>query len=91
MPEETTEAPVEVSEPEKIEENIEVPAPVKNKPEKEKIQKEKSIRYRNRMKGPEAPPRAILKRKRSTNYWVWAVPATLVVLLLVALVYFYLF
>ncbi|XWS10005.1 hypothetical protein CRYUN_Cryun39dG0038300 [Craigia yunnanensis] len=51
---------------------------------KDKVQKENTIRYRNRTKGSESLPRAILK---STNYWIWAAPAALVVLILLALGY----
>ena len=79
----------EASESEKVDVNADsrIPAPVSVK---DKVQKENTIRYRNRTKGPESLPRAILKRKKSTNYWIWAAPAALVVLILLALGYYYL-
>ncbi|XVF04231.1 hypothetical protein REPUB_Repub05bG0064500 [Reevesia pubescens] len=90
-PEEPAEAVAEASEPEKVDADADadgpVPAPVSVK---DKLQKENTVRYRNRTKGPESVPRAILKRKKSTNYWVWAAPAALVVLILLALGYYYL-
>ncbi|XP_010448122.1 PREDICTED: proton pump-interactor 1-like [Camelina sativa] len=60
------------------------------KPQKEKVLKEKPIRNRIRSRGgPETLPRAILKRKKSTNYWVYAAPAALAVLMLLVLGYYY--
>ncbi|EOA16260.1 hypothetical protein CARUB_v10004404mg [Capsella rubella] len=59
------------------------------KPQKEKVLKDKPIRNRIRSRGPETLPRAILKRKKSTNYWVYAAPAALVVLMLLVLGYYY--
>ncbi|ESQ54521.1 hypothetical protein EUTSA_v10027051mg [Eutrema salsugineum] len=70
-------------------EKEEIEAPVVEKPQKEKVLKEKPIRNRIRSRGPETLPRAILKRKKSTNYWVWAAPAALVVLILLVLGYYY--
>ncbi|KAK8622723.1 hypothetical protein V6N13_117627 [Hibiscus sabdariffa] len=88
-PEEPTEPLAETSDSEKVDANADapVPAPVSNK---DKVQKENTVRYRNRTKGPEALPRAILRRKKSTNYWTWAAPAALVVPILLALIYHYL-
>ncbi|TYG82221.1 proton pump-interactor 1 isoform X2 [Gossypium raimondii] len=88
-PEEPTEPMAEASESEKVDASAEapVPAPVSVK---DKAQKGNAIRYRNRTKGPEVLPRAILRRKKSTNYWTWAAPAALVVLILLALGYYYL-
>ena len=37
-----------------------------------KEQKENTIRHRNRQRGPDSLPRAILKWKKTTNYWIWA-------------------
>ncbi|CAD5329251.1 unnamed protein product [Arabidopsis thaliana] len=74
--------------PEASEEEIEAPVQ-EEKPQKEKVFKEKPIRNRTRGRGPETIPRAILKRKKSTNYWVYAAPAALVVLLLLVLGYYY--
>ncbi|KAE8731763.1 Proton pump-interactor 1 [Hibiscus syriacus] len=91
-PEEPTEpeaeAETEASESEKVGVNADapVPAPVSVK---DKAKKENTVRYRNRTKGPEALPRAILRRKKSTNYWTWAAPAALAVLILLALNYYY--
>ncbi|XWS11019.1 hypothetical protein CRYUN_Cryun38cG0047900 [Craigia yunnanensis] len=88
-PEEPTEAVAEASESEKVDFNADSPvlAPISVK---DKVQKENTIRYRNRTKGAESLPRAILKRKKSTNYWIWAAPAALVVLILLVLGYYYL-
>lgn len=84
-PEESIEAVSEVAELEKTDVNVEAPVASKNKE-----QKENTVRYRNRSKGTESLPKAILKRKKATNYWVWAAPAVLVVLILLALGYYYL-
>lgn len=49
-----------------------------------KVQKENSVRPRIRSKAlkgaPESIPKAILKRKRSQNYWLWIVSCVLIVL-----------
>ncbi|XP_027354487.1 proton pump-interactor 1-like isoform X2 [Abrus precatorius] len=69
--------------------NAEALAPVK-----EKVQKESSIRSRGRAKatkGPESIPKAILKRKRSNNYWVWIASCVVLVLALLVLGYTLLF
>ncbi|XP_009137666.1 proton pump-interactor 1 [Brassica rapa] len=66
-------------------EKEETEAPVEEKP-----QKEKPVRNRIRTRGgPETLPRAILKRKKATNYWIYAAPAALVVLMLLVLGYYY--
>ncbi|KAI4322948.1 hypothetical protein L6164_022594 [Bauhinia variegata] len=52
--------------------------------------KENVIRSRSRAKGPESIPKAILKRKKSNNYWVWIACAAFLVLLLLVLGYSYL-
>ncbi|CAA7039681.1 unnamed protein product [Microthlaspi erraticum] len=72
-------------------EKEETEALVEEKPQKEKVFKEKAIRNRVRSRGgPEKLPRAILNRKKATNYWVWAAPAAAVVaLLLLVLGYYY--
>ncbi|OWM88654.1 proton pump-interactor 1-like [Punica granatum] len=59
--------------------------------EKEKFQREKIVvRHRGRPRGSESIPKIIPKRKKSTNYWVWAAPAAVaLVLLLIALGYQY--
>lgn len=84
--EESAETVPEVAEPEKAEEIIETtPAPQKNKE-----RKEHTVRHRGRPRGPDSLPKAILKRKKATNYWVWAAPAALAVVLLLVLGYYYL-
>ncbi|CAN8273665.1 unnamed protein product [Cochlearia groenlandica] len=55
----------------------------------EKPKKEKPIRNRIRNRGVETLPRPILKRKKQTNYLVWAAPAALAVLLLLVMGYYY--
>lgn len=69
-------------EPEKTDAAVEAPVLLKNKE-----QKENTVRYRNRSKGTDSLPKTILKRKKSTNYWMWAAPAALVVLILLVLGY----
>lgn len=80
--EEQEAAEVEATEPEKVNDVVEAPAPVK-----EKATKESSIRSRSRAKGPESIPKAILKRKKSNNYLIWIAVAALVVLVLLVLGY----
>ncbi|KAI9086015.1 hypothetical protein K1719_032092 [Acacia pycnantha] len=77
-------AVVEATEQEKVEETVDAPAPVK-----EKVAKETTIRSRSRTKGAEAIPKAILKRKRSNNYWLWASGASVLLLLVAVLAYNY--
>ncbi|XP_077252273.1 proton pump-interactor 1-like [Tasmannia lanceolata] len=58
---------------------------------KNKVQKE-NVRYRNRPRAQEALPKVIQKRKKSPSYWAWAIPgATVLVLMLVILTYYYVF
>ncbi|XP_010272430.1 PREDICTED: proton pump-interactor 1 [Nelumbo nucifera] len=83
-PEEQTEVNGEVAEPEKAEESVEGPVPSKSKD-----QKENTVRYRTRARGQDPVPKVMFKRKKSTPYWVWAVPAALMVVMLVALGYYY--
>ncbi|KAL7129538.1 hypothetical protein ABFS83_13G073900 [Erythranthe nasuta] len=82
------EAAAEVAEPEKIEEEIEIPAAT----EKVKDRKGSStVRPRARPRGQDTITKTILKRKKGTNYWVWAAPAaTMVVLVLVVVAKSYL-
>uniref|UniRef100_I1M376 Proton pump-interactor 1 n=1 Tax=Glycine max TaxID=3847 RepID=I1M376_SOYBN len=77
---------VEATEPEKVNDDVQVLAPVK-----EKVQKESGIRSRGRARGPDSIPKAIIKRKKSNNYLIWAAAAALLVLLLAVLGYIYLF
>ncbi|KAB5521431.1 hypothetical protein DKX38_025750 [Salix brachista] len=84
VPEEPAEAVAEAAEPEMVEVNDEVPVPVK-----EKVRKENTLRPRNRPRGPDSLPKAISRRRKSTNYWIWAAPAALVVLLFLTLGYYY--
>ncbi|GFQ02879.1 proton pump-interactor 1 [Phtheirospermum japonicum] len=61
-----TEAIVEeVEEVEKVEEKIEIP---------QKNKERNTVRHRGRPRGggPDSLPKSILKRKKATNYWVWA-------------------
>ncbi|KAK7244284.1 hypothetical protein RIF29_39104 [Crotalaria pallida] len=84
--EEPEDAVVEATEQEKVDEIVEAVAPVK-----EKVRKESVIRSRSRASGPEKIQKAILKRKKSNNYWVWVAAAALLVLILLVLGYTYLF
>ncbi|KAF5202341.1 Proton pump-interactor [Thalictrum thalictroides] len=84
--EEQTEPEEEVVEPEQVEINSE--APPTSKPRE---RKESAIRHRPRGKGHDSLPKAILKRRKSTQYWVWAAPAAVLVVMLLALGYYYLF
>ncbi|XP_043698820.1 proton pump-interactor 1-like [Telopea speciosissima] len=84
-PEEKNEAAdTEAVEAEKADVEVEPPVPTKSKE-----LKENTIRYRNRPKGEDSRPKIILKRKKATPYWVWAAPVAAVVLLLLALGYYY--
>ncbi|KAG6637313.1 proton pump-interactor 1-like isoform X2 [Carya illinoinensis] len=85
-PEEAAEAESEVAEPEKVDENVE--APVSGK---EKAPKVNTIRPRNRSKGPVSVSKVVLKRKKPTNYWIWAAPAAVFALMVLVLGYYYLF
>ncbi|TYG71703.1 hypothetical protein ES288_D05G419400v1, partial [Gossypium darwinii] len=86
-PEELIEA--QDSEPEKVDVNTDAPVPA-TVSMKGKVPKENTSRYRNRTKRTESLPKAILKRKKSMNYWIRAAPAGVVVLVLLALCYYYL-
>ncbi|XP_043689865.1 proton pump-interactor 1-like [Telopea speciosissima] len=79
-----SEADTEAVEPENVDVKDEPPVPTKRKE-----LKESTIRHRNRPKGQDHLPKAVLKRKKSTPYWVWAAPAVAIVLLVVALGYYY--
>ncbi|XP_059302718.1 proton pump-interactor 1-like [Lycium ferocissimum] len=79
-----TEEPNETAEEEegRAEEKVETPVKVKE-------HKETNVRHRaTRAKGSELP-KVILKHKKGTNYWQWAAPATLVMLLLLVAGYKY--
>ncbi|TQE10439.1 hypothetical protein C1H46_003894 [Malus baccata] len=85
-PEELIEPVAEVAEPEKVTEKVEAPVPAKAR-----AQKDNSVRNRGRARGSDALPKAILKRKKSsTNYWLWAAPAAVLVVLFLVLGYYYL-
>lgn len=84
--EEPTETPEEVAEEENVEETVETTvAP------KVKARKENSVRHRaTRARGSDLP-KAILKRKKATNYWLWAAaPAALAILVLLVVGFMYL-
>lgn len=87
MNEESAEAE-EIEETEQADDNVEasVEAPILNKP---KVHKENTMKNRTRSRGADSLPKAILKRKKSTNYWLWAGPAGLALALVAALVYYY--
>ncbi|CDY71949.1 BnaCnng75270D [Brassica napus] len=74
-------------------EKEEIEAPVEEKSKKEKkVLKEKPIRNMIRNRGGlETLPRLMRKRKKQTNYMVWAAPAAVVVLMLLDLGYYYVF
>ncbi|KAA3453042.1 proton pump-interactor 1-like [Gossypium australe] len=76
---ELIEAVAQDSEPEKVDVNTNAPAPA-TLSVKGKVPKENTSRYRNRTKRTESLPRAILKRRKSMNYWIWAALAVVVVL-----------
>ncbi|PSR95690.1 Proton pump-interactor like [Actinidia chinensis var. chinensis] len=82
--EQPTELDPNVAEPETAEEKIEAAVPSKNKD-----RKGNAMRHRNRPKGPDSLPRSILKRKKLTNYWVWAAPAALSLMMLLVVGYKY--
>lgn len=86
--EESAEVVAETEETEKADVNAEAPveAPILTKP---KVHKENTTKHRTRSRGAESLPKAILKRKKSANYWLWAGPAALAAVLIVVLVYFY--
>ncbi|TYI32196.1 hypothetical protein ES332_A04G042700v1 [Gossypium tomentosum] len=87
--EELIEAVAQDSEPERVDVNTDAPVPA-TVSVKGKVPKENNSRYRIRTKRTESLPRAILKRRKSMNYWIWAAPAVVVVLVLLALCYYYL-
>lgn len=75
-------------EPELQEKNIvntEIPVPEKSKDQF----KVKSIRSRSRIKGQNQLPKILLKKKKQHSYWLWAAPASVCVLLLVVIGYYY--
>ncbi|CAL0310156.1 unnamed protein product [Lupinus luteus] len=86
-PEEPEDEVVEATEPEKVDDNVEVEVAA---PVKEKVPKA-GIRSRSRAAGPDPIKKAIVKRKKSNNYLVWVAAAALLVLLLLVLGYTYLF
>lgn len=83
-PEEPTTEEADIAEPEKAANvNAEASAPVP-------LKKKETVRYRNRSKGgADSLPKVILKRKKATNYWVYAAPAAILVLMLIVLGYYY--
>lgn len=85
IPEEPTELADEVMEPEESDGIVEAAVPSKTKK-----RKGKTVGQRGKAKGPDSLPKIILKRKKSTNYWVWAAPVALLVVLLLAIGYYYL-
>ncbi|XP_073312571.1 proton pump-interactor 1-like [Primulina huaijiensis] len=84
--EEPSETNEEVVEQEMVEEKFETTVPLKNK-----ARKENPIRHRARPRGGlDSLPKAMLKRKKTTDYWMWTISAALVVLALMVVGYIYL-
>jgi len=77
LQEEQEAAEVEATEQGKGNGVVEAPAPVK-----EKVAKKSDVRSRSRAKGPKLIPKAILKQKKSNNYFIWIVVAALLALVL---------
>lgn len=78
-----------VGETENADEDVKAKAAPKAKERKEKT----VVKQRGgaRVKGPDSLPKIILKRKKATNYWVWAaVLAAILVVLLSVMGYYYL-
>eukprot|EP00262_Sarcandra_glabra_P007569 TRINITY_DN20461_c0_g1_i1.p1 TRINITY_DN20461_c0_g1~~TRINITY_DN20461_c0_g1_i1.p1 ORF type:complete len:616 (+),score=169.98 TRINITY_DN20461_c0_g1_i1:180-2027(+) len=72
----------ETTDPEKTQDN--------EAPMSPKIKEQKgNVRHRSQPKGSDQPPKVILKRKKSSSYWLWAAPATLFVLVFAVLGYYY--
>ncbi|KAJ9182912.1 hypothetical protein P3X46_006845 [Hevea brasiliensis] len=84
-PEDPAEEVAEAADTEKVQVHDEPPASVKGK-----VKKENSVRHRTRPRGPDSLSKAILRRKKSTNYWMWAAAAASLLLVLVALGCYYL-
>ncbi|KAL8046568.1 hypothetical protein ABFX02_08G185800 [Erythranthe guttata] len=82
--EELTESVTEVAELENVEEKIETPVPQKNKD-----RKEQTVKQRVRSRGLDSLPKAILKRKKATNYWLWAGSSAFAIFVLVVVGYSY--
>ncbi|KAJ8638951.1 hypothetical protein MRB53_015645 [Persea americana] len=79
---EQVEAETNDADPEKTEVNMEPPVPAKIKEQKE------NVRHR-KPKGQVPLPKVILGKKKSQSYWVWAVPATVIALMLAIFAYYY--
>lgn len=56
---------------------------------KTKEPKETPVRYRNRPRGVSSISKVAIKRRKQTNYWVWAIPSALLVVLFLVLGYQY--
>ncbi|KAK1284881.1 Proton pump-interactor 1 [Acorus calamus] len=65
-PDDSGEADTSPVEPEEATVSTEAPVPLKEKAQKE------TVRYRNRSKAHDVRPKLMLKRKKSSPYWVWA-------------------
>lgn len=64
-------------------EEAKMPLPQNNRDHQENT----TVRSRQRLKGPEPRPRVVLRRKKSTNYWLWAAPISLLAVLLLVFGY----
>lgn len=56
---------------------------------KTKEPKETPVRYRNRARGVSSISKVAIKRRKQTNYWIWAIPSALLVVLFLVLGYQY--
>ncbi|XP_074311102.1 proton pump-interactor 1-like [Silene latifolia] len=76
----------DIDEPEKSndEEAVETPAPTKSKD-----QKENALRNRKTVKSRGTLPKAILKKKKSANYWRWAYAGTAAITVLLLIIFGY--
>ncbi|KAI4321866.1 hypothetical protein MLD38_035197 [Melastoma candidum] len=54
-----------------------------------KEKKEKTIKARRQTKAPDSVPKAILKRRKSNNYWVWAAGSAALAVFLCVILAFY--
>ncbi|XP_073109021.1 proton pump-interactor BIP131 [Elaeis guineensis] len=82
---EQIEMDAELVEPEEADVKEDDPIPVKAKEQKQ------NVRYRNLAKSQNRLPKVILKRKKSQSYWSWAVPATILALVLLMLACYFTF
>ncbi|XXG90367.1 hypothetical protein AAC387_Pa12g2149 [Persea americana] len=80
---EQVEAETNVVDSEKSEDNIEAQFSAKNKEQK------KEVRYRKQQKAQDPLRKVMLKKKKSPSYLVWAVPASVIAIMLAIFAYYY--